>query len=494
LGKWSVAFALVPLCVVLLFLLPIFLGDYSGEAGLGALLAIGMIIFFGVHTIVLTSLVGAILGALAISKTQWKKGKVGLALNVLLLIASGASLTINYYRMYNDPDRLNLAIRRGEIRKVKRLLKRGFDVNNVFHGGRTALHDALGNKDMVELLLAYGADANIRGGGGLTPLHLVCGPRPILGSNSKWDGPEVFELLVKHGADIEARTTKGVGTWGGWVPLHCAADAGNVVMIEKLLAHGADINAETNDGHTALSLAANRGYLEAAKLLIQHGAGVNRPGTKKRYPLLAAAKEGKKAMVEFILETGANPNLVDSDDQAAIHYALYCRDDKAAIEIIYLLLDAGADVNKQSRGGETPLHRAAIYHRPEQALCLLNHGAKVNAGTLQDQTPLHRAVSYSQERWGRGESQKRVIEIMLAKGALVDIKDSRGRTPLDYVKRWKIRNKEEQQFRSEIIQLLQKYETKNNSKNSPGYRNNIVSYKNEFGECNADIIIAALGL
>jgi ankyrin repeat protein len=465
LGKWSVAFALVPLGVVLLFLLPILLGDYSGEAGLGALLAIGAILYYGTHVIAITSLIGAILGALAIYKTKWKKGKVGLALNVLFLIASGASLIINYYRMYNDPDRLNLAIIRGEIRKVESLLKRGFDVNNVFHGGRTALHDALGNKDMVALLLAYGADVNVRGRGGMTPLHLVCGPRPILGSNNKWDGSEVFELLVKNGADIEARTTKDVGTWGGWVPLHCAADAGSVVMIEKLLAHGADINAETNDGHTALSLAAKRGYIEAANLLIENGANVNYPGSKRRYPLIAAATEGKRSMVEFLLKAGADPNVIDSYDQAAIHCVLYCRDDKAAVEIINLLLDAGADVNKQSRSGQTPLHRAAGYHRPQQVLCLLNKGAEVNAGIMRGYTPLCQAVIDC----GTNSRQKQVIEILLENGAIVDVRDQRWRhgTPLDKVRKWKVRNEEERRYRSEIIQLLQKYQTKDNSKSNP---------------------------
>lgn len=465
-GIWSVAFAIVPLGVVLLFLLPILLGDYSGEAGLAALVAIGAILYYGTHVIVITSLSGAVLGILAIYRTRWKQGKVGLALNVVLLVTFGVLLTINYYRAYNNPDRLHFAALRGEKRTIQKLIDKGFDVNHKDHKGWTPLHEAVANGqiEIAEYLLENGADVTAKTFRGETPLHLLSAwGRHRYRSLQQWDGSDMVDILIKNGANINARCRNYAGTTKcNWTPLQIAADKNNTGIMKRLIAHGADINAEAHNGDTALCLSAKRGHIETAILLIQHGAGVNHPSSKGRYPLIAAANKGKRAMVEFLLEAGANPNIVDSYGQTAINSALYCRDDQATIEVIKLLLDAGTDVNKQDKGGRTPLHRAAISHRPEHVLCLLKYGADVNAATMQGQTPLYRAVIDCR----LSNPQKKVVEILLKSGARVDIEDGKYQhgTPLDRVRKWKVRDEEGQRYRNEIIQLLQRYQRNNDSK------------------------------
>lgn len=57
-----------------------------------------------------------------------------------------------------------------------------------------------------------------------------------------------------------------------------------------------------------------------------------------------------------------------------------------------LLIDAGADVNFEDDEGSTPLHEAAKEGRVEVGRVLLKRGAKVNAINNHKQTPLHVAA------------------------------------------------------------------------------------------------------
>ena len=92
------------------------------------------------------------------------------------------------------------------------------------------MHKAAGRdrKEIVELLIAEGADVNAKMIGNMTPLHVV-------------RITEVGELLIKSGAEINALTH------GGETPLHAAAHAGRKAIVELLIAKGADVNAQRKE-------------------------------------------------------------------------------------------------------------------------------------------------------------------------------------------------------------------------------------------------------
>lgn len=58
-------------------------------------------------------------------------------------------------------------------------------------------------------------------------------------------------LLIKSGAD------PNLGAFSGTCPLHLAAQAGHVTLVEELIAKNADIYAKTSDSETAKDLASN---------------------------------------------------------------------------------------------------------------------------------------------------------------------------------------------------------------------------------------------
>lgn len=90
---------------------------------------------------------------------------------------------------------------------------------------------------------------------------------------------EVAKELVAHGADINAEDNEGK------CPLHYAAGKGRSDLAELLLASGAMVNAADNVGKTPLHDAAFRGCADVAALLLANGANVNAKDNAGATPL-----------------------------------------------------------------------------------------------------------------------------------------------------------------------------------------------------------------
>jgi ankyrin repeat protein len=156
------------------------------------------------------------------------------------------------------------AAKSGDIAKIKDLLDKDPGLLYVKdEQGKTPLHWAVG-RGQVEaarfLLDTYHVDVNVRNNNEGTPLHVAASQAQ----------PKAAELLIAHGALVDARTKDGA------TPLHFASykgrKAGHFETAKILIQHGADVNARTNNGATALSMALSRGNSQIIELLRANGA------------------------------------------------------------------------------------------------------------------------------------------------------------------------------------------------------------------------------
>ena len=192
----------------------------------------------------------------------------------------------------------------------------GFNVNAKNERDETALHVAISENalELADLLLTHGADVNAKTaaggfwGGDGTVLHVAVSENVVKMSENAL---EKVDLLLTHGADVNA---KMVGfSWGedrgrvffdGWTALHSAASKNALEVVSLLLTHGADINAKDKDGETALHLAAVSNALEVVSLLLTHGADINAKDKDGKTALSRALREGHTEMADLLRRHG----------------------------------------------------------------------------------------------------------------------------------------------------------------------------------------------
>jgi len=119
------------------------------------------------------------------------------------------------------------------LKTVKALLDRGANVNAKPNKGRvTILHStaAYGHKDVVELLLAKGADVNAKDINRGTPLHSAAGG--AISTIETQGHTDAVELLLAKGADGNAKNANG------WTPLYLARYYERRGAAELLRRHG----------------------------------------------------------------------------------------------------------------------------------------------------------------------------------------------------------------------------------------------------------------
>ncbi len=138
-------------------------------------------------------------------------------------------------------------------------------------------------------------------------------------------------------------------------------------------------------------------------------------------PLLDATKQGDVEAVRSLLDGGADPNVAQGDGLTALHIAAQ----EGQLEIVKLLLGAGAKVEPPTRIGDyTPLHLAGRSGQVEVVSVLLEAGANpAVVATTTGTTPLHLAAKALD-----GES---AVRLLLEHGAPVNAQETTaGQTPL----------------------------------------------------------------
>ena len=81
-----------------------------------------------------------------------------------------------------------------------------------------------------------------------------------------------------------------------------AAKSGDIRALRSLLAGGAEVNEQDEQGWTPLNWAAGRGDAEAVEVLVAHGADLAARGRDRRTPLMIAKAAGRQEVVAMLTE------------------------------------------------------------------------------------------------------------------------------------------------------------------------------------------------
>uniref|UniRef100_A0A672YHL5 Poly [ADP-ribose] polymerase n=1 Tax=Sphaeramia orbicularis TaxID=375764 RepID=A0A672YHL5_9TELE len=347
---------------------------------------------------------------------------------------------------------LHVAAERAHNDILEVLQKHGAKVNAVDTLGQTALHRAAlaGHIQTCKLLLSFGADPSIVSLQGFTAAQMGNeAVQQILNENVPTRNSDVdyrFLEAAKAGdldtvqqlctpQNVNCRDLEGRHS----TPLHFAAGYNRVAVVEYLLHHGADVH------FTPLHEAAAKGKYEICKLLLKHPKYTKcilNPSKKNRdgnmpldmvkdgdtdiqdllrgdAALLDAAKKGCLARVQKLCSP---ENINCRDTQGRNSTPLHLAAGYNNLEVAEYLLEHGADVNAQDKGGLIPLHNAASYGHVDIAALLIKYNTCVNATDKWAFTPLHEAAQ-------KGRTQ--LCALLLAHGADPTMKNQEGQTALD---------------------------------------------------------------
>ncbi len=296
--------------------------------------------------------------------------------------------------------------------------------------GLSALHVAAqsGDPKVMELLLARGADPNLRAspqdlrGEEATPLMMAVDQAH----------PEAVALMLRHvgpraRAQVDAALRLAVAKLDGslstptglprqkrsWKDI--AADKERV--LQQLLKAGADPRA---NGSRALFLAAEQSQAGLVRLFLDRGADVNARDLD-RYATEPGATALIAAIDAFAMAEGEEEMIRDGSMTGTVSIGDAQAQGRSAHATFELLLKRGADVNLADAAGKTPLMHCVEMDCPSLIPALLARKSRLEAADREGRTALGHAAA---------EGKLALVRTLVASRANVNAKDARGRTVL----------------------------------------------------------------
>jgi len=356
------------------------------------------------------------------------------------------------------------AVKLGDVEMTRLLIDAGANVNLANSDEQTPLMlaSSIGSLKIAEMLIAKGAKVNA--------IETYRGQNALMWAAAE-NHPEIVELLLAHGADVKPRAK-----FDDW---------------PRQMTSEPRAQFRQTGGLTALLYATRSGCLRCAQALVKAGADVNQPNPDGITPLINAIDNRAFDLAMFLLDKGANPHTWDMNGRTPLYVAIdmhsyagrsgagngafqgferesagsRIENKSTSLDVANRLIAMGVDVNHEltrmrpngngrgrfadymMRGGTGPLMIATLTYDEEAIKLLLAHGAEVDLPNVFQITPLMAAASLSGS--GRGgvgsaigggagaagatkenlqDRVNRVIDLLLDAGADINARITNSRT------------------------------------------------------------------
>jgi ankyrin repeat protein len=200
------------------------------------------------------------------------------------------------------------------------LIEKGADINYVDNYGYSIFHKIIINRqlELAELFIHKGLNVNKIYRNGKTLLMSTCeGIEP--NSDYSSDYLKMVELLLKYGADPNI---KSGGPTDQETALMMALEMNNNDIANTLIANGADVNAADAAGITPLMIAARRGNIEGVKILLNHNVKINACDEDGENALCGAIMTGHNKMVELLIDNKIKMDVINNRSQTLSQIAI----------------------------------------------------------------------------------------------------------------------------------------------------------------------------
>lgn len=279
-----------------------------------------------------------------------------------------------------------------KLDEVSKLIEDGADINKirmVFQDepiSPLSLACKMGHVDIVKILTQRKADLNMSGHDGKTAMHYTC-EGDERRDEKREHLLEILGFLIKNGANMEAMNNMGC------TPLFSACEADDVDMVKLLVQSCCEVSVQSVNGDSPMKVACRNAKfwtywhsremsmssaqsnpnnfppVQITKVLLHANADISEATL-----LPTAVQFGDLKLVKELIDLGMDINMLDDNMCTPLGSACTCVNVKT--EVVKLLLDCGADIN---RGGgwrkQKPIIFAYVHNSVDKIKLLLSYGA-----------------------------------------------------------------------------------------------------------------------